>query len=156
MPSNPNILLSIPPADPIISIWDVHHHDRIRRITTEGLFPSALQYINETHIAIWDHNTRAIHLINYIDEKVEARTSGKVTEIPPSSIYSNTWCFMGEYTVLVVSEKGKDIDKYDLKTGKLLSTIKTGESTEISSMMVWKRFFFLSMTLKTCTVNPRI
>ena len=136
VPSNPNIVLSIPPGEPIISIWDVQHHDRIRRIKTEGFFPSAMEYINETHIAIWDYNTRAIHLVNYIDKKVEARTSGKVTEIPPTSLYSNTWCFIDEYTVLVVSEKGKDVDKYDLKTGKLLSTIKTGESTEITSMMV--------------------
>ena len=95
-----------------------------------------MQYINEKYMAIWDYNTRKIYLLDYIEEKVEATSPLKVCELAPSTAYSNTWQYMGNYEFIVVSENGKDLNRYNLKTGKLIATINTGESKEISNMLV--------------------
>ena len=135
-PDNPKVVLSIPPAEPVITIWDVHHQDRLRRVRTEGIFPSAFQYINERHMAVWDHNTRKVFLLDYINEKIDGVISGKICETPPTTAHSNTWQLINSYELVAVSEDSKDINRWDLKTGELMNTIKIGDKHGIASMLV--------------------
>ena len=133
---NPDIILSIPPADPIITMWDVNYQDRIRRIRTEGIFPSAFYYIDEKHMALWDHNTRKIFLIDYLQEKVDGVIDGKVCDIPPTNSHSNTWQHLKDFEFLAVSEDSKSINRWDIMTGRLLSSINTNDEHGIANFVV--------------------
>ena len=46
------------------------------------------------------------------------------------------WHYLGDYKCLACSEDAKEINNWDLKTGKLIGTIKTEEAIEVNSMLV--------------------
>ena len=135
-PDNPDVVLSIPPSEGVITIWDVNYHDRLRRIRTEGIFPSAFHYISEKHIALWDYNTRKIFLIDYVTEKLDGVINGKIGDIPPTTAYSNTWQYLHGFEFLVVSEDSKSINRWDIKSGELLNSINTFDQFGIATFLV--------------------
>ena len=135
-PNNPDVALSIPPAEGVITIWDVNYQDRLQQIRTEGIFPSAFHYISENHIALWDYNTRKIFLIDYVAGKLDGVINGKVGDTAPTSAYSNTWQHLHGFEFLAVSEDSKCINRWDIKSGMLLNSINTHEKSGIASFVV--------------------
>ena len=53
-----NKVISIPSYDKFFTIWDVEYQDRVKVVIAEGLYFQVMQYINETHLAVWDYHTK--------------------------------------------------------------------------------------------------
>ena len=136
VPDNPNIALSIPPTDPVITVWDINFQDRLQRIKFDGIFPSAFYYISKQHIAIWEYGSRKILLIDYLEKKVAGVINGKIGDIPPTGRHSNTWQHLGGFEFLATSEDSKDLNRWDIRSGKLLCSIKTNDKFGIANFMV--------------------
>ena len=148
-PDNPDVALSIPPSEGVITIWDVNYQDRLRRIRIEGICPSAFHCISENHIALWDYNTRKIFLIDYVAGKLDGVINGKVGDIPPLNAHSSTWQHLHGFEFLVVSEDSKSINRWDIKSGELLNSIQPYDQFGISNFMVRTESSFYSKIIKS-------
>ena len=134
-PDDPSVILSVPPADAIITFWDAKHHYRIRTVRFDKIFPTGIYPIGDSHLAIWEHGQKKIYLVNITEGKIEAGTEGrKISETPPSSATIQTWAYLGDFVMAAQSENAKSLNIWDLKTGKLLDTLKTGVSQKIHTM----------------------
>ena len=58
MGDDPNKVISIPSYDKFFTIWDVEYQDRVRVVHADGLYFQVMHYINETHLAVWDYQTK--------------------------------------------------------------------------------------------------
>ena len=87
-------------------------------------------------MALWDHNTRKIFLIDYMEGKLDGVINGKVCDIPPTSMHSNTWQHLKGFEFLAVSEDSKSINRWDIMTGKLLGSVNTKDKHGIANFVV--------------------
>ena len=77
-----------------------------------------------------------IFLIDYVAGKLDGVIKGKVGDIPPTSAYSNTWQHLHGFEFLAVSEDSKCINRWDIKSGMLLSSIQPYDQLCIRNFMV--------------------
>ena len=136
MPDSPDIVLSVPPTDPVITIWDINFQDRLQRIKFDGIFPSAFCYISKQHIAIWEYTSQKILLIDYVEKKVAGVIDGKIGDIAPVGRQCNTWQHLNGFEFLATSEDSKDLNRWDIKSGRLLCSIKTNDEFGIANFVV--------------------
>ena len=90
--------------------------------------------IANSHVAAWEHIQRKIYLLDIINGIIVQTINGKVGEVPP--LYRRTWEHLGDFKFLAFSENDEDIKLWDLKTGKLLHTYKTGWNRKLTNMVV--------------------
>ena len=135
-PENPEILVTSPTTAPVMRFWDFQAQRRTREVHVDNnLWFSSVYPLGDSHVTIWVHNGRKIYLLDITKGIVVKSINGKIGETQ-SSQHRRTWENLGDFKFLASSEDDKSFNLWDLKSGELLHTFKTGWSVKLANMIV--------------------
>ena len=131
------MLLSAPGySSTMLRVWDIQTQTCTRRVHLDnGLYFSTMYPLGDSHVALWCDGERKIYLVDINNGSIVKSTSGKLGEVP-SSLGSRTWESLGEFNFLAFSEDDHDISLWNLKSGELIHTFKTGWDKKLEDMVV--------------------
>ena len=117
---NPNLAISVPPAEPILKIWDIENKKLTKEYKLEGIFPSALMLLDDHRVLLWEMNKKCVFVCDFVKEEMLAEIKFNTSEARCPNNYTNCWAYVQEKDELFLfADDSNDLNIFDLKTGKI-------------------------------------